>query len=100
MDKQAVYNFLTTIPKGKVVTYGQIALFLGSKNLSRSVGNILHQNPDAEKYPCYKVVNAQGKLSCHYAFGGLAAQREKLQRDGIAVENDRVDLSIYQYRWE
>ena len=98
MDKQAIYNFLTTIPKGKVVTYGQIALFLGNKNLSRAIGNILHQNPDGEKYPCYKVVNAKGKLSCYYAFGGLAAQREKLQQDGIAVENNRVDLSIYQYR--
>lgn len=97
MDKQAVYDFLTTIPRGKVVTYGQIAIFLGSKNLSRTVGNILHQNPDGEKYPCYKVVNSLGKLSCNYAFGGLEAQREKLQQDGIRVENDRVDLSIYQY---
>ena len=97
MNKQKVYHFLTTIPKGKVVTYGQIALFLGNKNLSRTVGNILHQNPDGEKFPCYKVVNSQGKLSCHYAFGGLNAQREKLQQDGIRVENDRVDLRIYQY---
>ena len=97
MDKQKVYDFLTTIPKGKVVTYGQIAIYLGNKNLSRTVGNILHQNPDGEKYPCYKVVNAQGKLSCHYAFGGLEVQREKLQKDGIRVENDRVDLGMYQY---
>ena len=97
MNKQKVYDFLTTIPKGKVITYGQITLFLGNKNLSRAIGNILHQNPDGEKYPCYKVVNAQGKLSCNYAFGGLEAQREKLKKDGIRVENDRVDLGMYQY---
>ena len=98
MDKQAVYDFLTTIPAGKVVTYGQIGEYFGSKQYARTVGNILHENPDGEKYPCYKVVNSQGKLSEHYAFGGLAAQKQKLLRDGIAVENHWVDLKKYRYQ--
>ena len=98
MDKQAVYDFLTTIPNGKVVTYGQIGEFLGSKHYARTVGNILHENPDGVKYPCYRVVSSQGKLSAHYAFGGLAAQRQKLLADGIEVKNDRVDLKKYLYR--
>ncbi len=37
MDKQAVYDFLTTIPKGKVVTYGQIGEALGSRNYARTI---------------------------------------------------------------
>ena len=49
VDKQAVYEYLATIPKGKVVTYGQIAKFLGNENLARTVGNILHENPDGDK---------------------------------------------------
>ena len=98
MDKQAVYDFLTTIPAGKVVTYGQIGEYLGSRHYARTVGNILHGNPDGEKYPCYKVVNGQGRLSEHYAFGGLAAQRQKLLADGIVVNNDRVDLEKYRYQ--
>ena len=48
-----VYEFLLTIPKGKVVTYGQIAEYLGNKKLARVVGNILHNNPNEEKYPQY-----------------------------------------------
>ncbi len=95
MDKQAVYDFLTTIPAGKVVTYGQIGEHFGNKYYARVVGNILHENPDGVKHPCYKVVNSQGKLSEHYAFGGLAAQRQKLLADGIAVKNNRVDLKKY-----
>ena len=98
MDKQAVYNFLTTIPAGKVVTYGQIGEYLGSKHYARAVGNILHENPDGEKYPCYKVVNSQGKLSQHYAFGGVAVQREKLIAEGIEVTGNRVDLEKYRYQ--
>ena len=97
MDKQAVYDFLTTIPGGRVVTYGQIGEYLGNKKYARAVGNILHQNPDGEKYPCYKVVDSRGRLAPQYAFGGLTAQRERLLADGIDVENDRVDLKKYRY---
>ena len=43
-----IYEYLTTIPNGKVVTYGQIAEHLGNKRLSRAVGNALHKNPDGD----------------------------------------------------
>ncbi len=96
MIKQRVYDFLRTIPKGKVVTYGQIAEFLGNKQLARVVGNILHNNPDEYKYPCYKVVDSKGNLSKHFAFGGIEKQKEKLEKDGIKVSNYKVDLSRYK----
>ena len=96
--KQKVYDFLCTVPKGKVVTYGQIAAYLGNKHLSRAVGNILHANPDPDKYPCYKVVSAQGKLSPRFAFGGIEAQKHRLQADGIEVNNNTVDLEKYGVR--
>lgn len=95
IDKMKVYEYLATIPKGKVVTYGKIAEHLGNKNFARTVGNILHSNPDGEKYPCYKVVNFKGELSRQYAFGGLEAQRKKLECDGIVVKNNKVDLKKY-----
>ncbi len=96
--KETVLAFLLTVPKGKVVTYGQIAAHLGNPKLARAVGNALHQNPDGEKYPCYKVVSSRGRLSQHYAFGGLAEQRRRLERDGIAVTGGRVDLSRCQWQ--
>ena len=100
VDKQVVYEYLATIPKGKVVTYGQIAKFLGNQNLARTVGNILHENPDGDKYPCYKVVNAQGKLAENYAFGGIKIQKIRLEADGVIVKNDKVDLKKYQWDYE
>ena len=100
VDKQVVYEYLATIPKGKIVTYGQIAKFLGNSNLARTVGNILHENPDGDKYPCYKVVNSQGKLAENYAFGGLKFQKMRLEADGIIVNNDKVDLKKYQWNYE
>lgn len=100
IDKQTVYDFLATIPNGKVVTYGQIAEFIGNPNFARAVGNILHKNTDGDKYPCYKVVSATGKLSVSYAFGGLAAQKQRLEKEGIQVQNDKVDLKCYRWTME
>ena len=100
IDKQAVYDFLAIIPKGKVVTYGQIAAFLGNPDYARTVGNILHENPDGDKYPCYKVVNSAGKLSANYAFGGLPAQKQRLEKEGILVQKDKVDLKCHRWSME
>ena len=93
-----VLEYLLTIPRGKVVTYGQIAEALGHPGAARAVGNALHNNPDGEKYPCYKVVNSKGELSGRFAFGGVMIQQERLEADGIIVNNYRVDLDEYQYR--
>lgn len=90
--KQKVYNFLKTIPKGKVVTYAQIAEYLGNKNLCRVVGNILHNNPDPIEYPCYKVVNSKGELSKNFGDGGIEIQKQRLVEDGIEVIDYKVDL--------
>ena len=96
--KEKVYESLLTIPKGKVVTYSQIAEYLGNKKLARVVGNILHNNPNEEKYPCYKVVNSKGGLSSNFAFGGIEKQKEKLEREGIVVKNYKVDLNKYKMK--
>jgi len=96
--KEQVYNFITKIPKGKVVTYSQIAEYLGNKHLARVVGNILHKNPDENKYPCYKVVNSKGRLSENFAFGGIEVQKEKLESENIEIFNNCVDLKKYQYK--
>ncbi len=92
-----VLNFLLTIPKGKVVTYGQIAEAIGYPGAARAVGNALHKNPDGEKYPCYKVVNSKGELSGRFAFGGIVVQQERLEADGIKVCDNRVNLDKYQF---
>ena len=86
---------MKTIPKGKVVTYAQIADYIGNRKLARVVGNILHNNPNEDEYPCYKVVDSKGNLSKKFAFGGIEKQKEKLEKDGIVVVNYKVDLSQY-----
>ena len=92
------YEYLLMIPKGKVVTYKQVAEHIGNKGLARVVGNILHKNPDGDKYPCYKVLNSKGELAEAFVFGGKNAQKNRLENDGITVVDGKVDLNIFQWK--
>lgn len=94
--KERVYEIVKHIPKGSVITYGEIARCLGNKNLARAVGNILHSNPDPANIPCHRVVNSRGEVADNFAFGGADAQRKKLECEGIVFESDgRIDLKKY-----
>lgn len=94
--KEAVYELVKKIPKGKVVTYGQIAECLGNKNKARVIGNIIHNNPDPANIPCHRVVNRKGEVADNFAFGGGKIQRVKLENEGIRFEdNGTVNLKRY-----
>ena len=95
-----IYEAVKKIPRGKVATYGQVAEMAGEKKMARAVGNALHKNPEPDVIPCYRVVNARGELSGEFAFGGAGRQAELLRKDGIVVENGRVDLEKYGMRVE
>ncbi len=98
---EKVYEAVKQIPKGKVATYGQIALVAGSPKAARQVGYALHVNPQPFVIPCHRVVNRFGGLAPAFAFGGQEAQAALLKQEGIAVDEDfKIDLSIYQYQGE
>ncbi len=96
--KEKVYEYLKMIPKSMVSTYGDIAEYLGNKKLSRVVGNILHNNPDPIGQPCFKIVNSQGKLATNFGGGGLKVQQYRLEKDGVEVIDNHVDLKRYHWR--
>ena len=90
-----IYEAVKKIPRGKVATYGQVAHMAGDRKMARAVGNALHKNPDPEHIPCFRVVNSKGELSGEFAFGGAGKQAEKLRKEGVVVENGKVDLKRY-----
>jgi methylated-DNA-protein-cysteine methyltransferase-like protein len=85
-----IYKIVRTIPRGKVMTYGEIAK--RARTSPHAVGNALHRNPDPKTIPCHRVVNAKGELSKSFAFGGMKAQKKRLENEDIRVKNGRVDL--------
>lgn len=58
--KQKVLGVVREIPKGKTLTYKQVAKRAGSPNAFRAVGNILNQNFNPQ-IPCHRVIRSDGK---------------------------------------
>ena len=86
-----IYEVVSKIPEGKVMTYGQVAR-LANVATPRVVGFALHVNKDPLHIPCHRVIFADGSLSKGYLFGGEGEQRKKLEEEGINfLENGKVD---------
>ncbi len=93
-----VYEAVKQIPRGRVATYGQIAILAGKPHGSQRVGYALHANPDRENIPCHRVVNRFGRVAKAYRFGGENAQRALLESEGIVFEKDgSIDLTKYDF---
>lgn len=93
---EKIYMVVQGIPKGRVATYGQVALLAGNPCWARVVGYALHQNPDPSIIPCHRVVNREGKVAEGFVFGGGGVQRRLLEAEGIVFEEDgTIDLKKY-----
>ena len=95
-----VYDVVKQIPKGKVMTYGQVAIVCGSPMASRAVGFALHANPQPGIIPCHRIVNRHGYLSGRFSFGGIETQKALLEEENVFVNEEYlVDLDKYLYQW-
>ena len=90
---QKVWAITARIPRGKVVTYADVARSLKSTGY-RAVGQALHRNPYAPGVPCHRVVGSDGKLT-GFAHG-LPKKRKMLEEEGVAFNGPRVDLTQYR----
>lgn len=87
------------IPRGKVATYGQIALLCGKPRNARQVGYALSHRSELKNVPAYRIVNSQGFLSGAGAFEMSGQQRTMLDADNIHVDSwGRVDLKRFGWR--
>jgi methylated-DNA-protein-cysteine methyltransferase-like protein len=110
--ESTVYKIVKDIPRGKVMTYGQIAGAIrkfqnpkspegeqvpyGASKLQkkispRYVGYILHNNPDPEKILCHRVVDRNGRLAENYAFA-WSADNHPLRRVRIELKSRKGRL--------
>ena len=92
---ELIYDVVRRIPKGRVATYGQVAMLAGNPRWSRVVGYALHVNPEPGIIPCHRVVNRLGEPSTAFAFGGVNEQILLLEEEGVRLTDGRVDLSVY-----
>lgn len=91
--KREVYKLVKKIPKGKVMTYGQVAQELGKPRWARQVGWALHQNDFGSGVPCHRVVDRTGRLAPNFAFEGAQEQKRRLLTENVKfLDNGHVDM--------
>ena len=81
--KQKVFSVVKKIPKGKVLTYKQVAEKAGSSRAFRAVGSLLKTNFDPA-IPCHRVIKSDGSLG-NYNRGGTLKKRKMLLKEGAKL---------------
>jgi methylated-DNA-protein-cysteine methyltransferase related protein len=94
--KERVYELVKHIPKGRIMTYGQIAALAGVPNAGWEVGQIAHRGP--EELPWQRVVNKKGGLAVGYP-GGVEGHRQVLEAEGVRV-NDDFTVNVEELLWQ
>ncbi len=92
-----VYALVRRVPRGRVVTYGQVARALGMPRGARTIGWAMRACHDPG-VPWHRVINAQGKISLRPT-AGYQEQQVRLKEEGIRFSREgRIDLTKYGWK--
>lgn len=81
--REKVLDIVRKIPKGKTMTYKEVADGAGSPRASRTVGSIMKANYD-KTVPCHRVVRSDGRIG-DYNRGGEKAKKTLLRKEGVKM---------------
>ena len=95
--REKVYEIVSKIPSGRVMTYGQIADILGEGYTARTIGYVMHA-ADTENIPWQRVINSQGGCSTGKILLQYNVQQKMLEDEGI-VFNEKGHCNLNVYRW-
>ncbi len=97
--QESVINVVSLVPEGKVVSYGQVALYVGLPRAAREVGWVLKSLEEAVDLPWWRVINNEGRISIKgNKYNDADTQRKLLKAEGVEV-SDLYELDIEKYRW-
>lgn len=93
-----IYEVVARVPRGCVVTYGQVAALAGLPGHARQVGYALAALPPESDLPWHRVINARGEVSRRADPGPEPLQRAMLEAEGVRFD-DRGRTSLRRFRW-
>ena len=93
--RERVYKIVRRIPRGRVMTYGQIAYMLGEGYTPRTVGFVMHGS-DESNTPWQRVINSQGRCSTGRLVLPSDKQQRMLEQEGVKFDKTgRCDLEEF-----
>jgi methylated-DNA-[protein]-cysteine S-methyltransferase len=81
--RRKVFEVVRTIPAGETLSYGDVALAVGSPGAARAVGQALGRNPFPIVIPCHRVLAAGGRIGGFTAQGGVSVKEKMLAAEGV-----------------
>jgi len=94
-----IYAVVSKIPRGRVATYGQVAVLAGLAGRARLVGYALHALPEGSGLPWHRVINARGEVS-ERSDGGPAGRVQRLLLGRERVRFDAAGrIALERFRW-
>ena len=94
--RERVYRIVRSVPRGRVMTYGQLAEILGDGYTPRTIGFVMHGSDD--KTPWHRVINAQGACSTGRVVIPHDKQQRMLEAEGVCF-NERGRCDLRNYLW-
>lgn len=95
---KTVWQVVQGIPRGHVLTYGDVARLAGMSRAARRVSQAMRRAPRDMQLPWHRVVNAQGKISFAEDSTGYRQQKDRLEAEGVIFLNGKIDLDRFGYR--
>jgi methylated-DNA-protein-cysteine methyltransferase-like protein len=83
------------IPRGKVSSYGQVAVLAGLPRRARLVGTVLRTHPNVRGLPWHRVINSGGRISFPAGSESHARQRQLLEREGVVFIGQRINMKEF-----
>lgn len=97
MNWNRVYHLVKKIPRGRVMTYGQVARALRLPGGARTAGRAMAACPSGRGVPWHRIVGAGGKLLIREPHASL--QRKLLESEGLSLAEKRIqDFRNYEWR--
>jgi methylated-DNA-protein-cysteine methyltransferase-like protein len=96
MNWNSVFELVKTIPRGRVMTYGQVAKALRLAGGARTAGRAMAACPSGRGVPWHRVVGAGGRLLIREPHASL--QRKLLETEGLELAEKRI-LNFRDYEW-
>lgn len=94
----SVCQVIQGIPRGHVLTYGEVARLAGPGGSARRVSMAMRYGPKGVKLPWHRVINAQGKISFPSDHPHYFEQKQRLVEEGVKFKNDLIDLQRFGYQ--
>tara|TARA_Y100000591_G_C21808365_1_gene686341 strand:- start:1061 stop:1339 length:279 start_codon:yes stop_codon:yes gene_type:complete len=79
-----VWKYLKKIPRGKVITYLEVAKAVRKPKSVRAVANAIARNPYPPVIPCHRVIRTDGRLGGYSGKGGIKTKRKLLKKEGFS----------------